>query len=79
MNVDFPTPESPSSRMGTTGASLIGVMASRSVLAVGARVPSALLGSAVAVAAAMAAMVRCLICLCPVVVPGSSQVHVGNR
>lgn len=60
--------------MGTTGASLIGVMASRSVLAVGARVPSALLGAAVA-----AAMVRCLICLGPVVVPGSSQVHVGSR
>lgn len=74
MNVDLPTPESPSSRMGTTGASLMGVMASRSVLAVGARVPSAPLGTAVA------AMVQCLVCLCPVVVvSGSSQLHVGSR
>lgn len=50
MKVDLPTPESPSSSMGTTGASLIGVMASRSVAAEGAvaaRTPSALIAAIV--------------------------------
>lgn len=44
MKVDLPTPESPSSRIGTTGASLMGVMASAVVV-----VPSALIAAAIAI------------------------------